>query len=142
MAPGFAMLDTVVNLETRQLSYEATLDLLARHPDLRGLYLAGAAWRARSRALREMRAPGEVALVVNELTEESRSALRDRYVAMVISTPLAALCRELVGLMAGAVQSGGVGGSGPALPGAGGLCGRDGLIDEIASILARQNCGL
>lgn len=107
MAPGFTMLDTVVNLETRQLSYEATLDLLARHPDLSGLYLAGGGMEGTIAALREMRGPGEVALVVNELTADSQAALRDRYVAMVISTPLAALCRQLVELMAGAVRSGG-----------------------------------
>jgi LacI family transcriptional regulator len=50
-------------------------------------------------ALREVRAPGEVALVVNELTPESRAALSDRYVIMAIVTPLAALCRDLVDLM-------------------------------------------
>lgn len=38
-------------------------------------------------ALREARQPGEVALVVNELTPESRSALIDRHVTMVIATP-------------------------------------------------------
>ena len=107
MAPQFTVLDTLVNLETRQLTYEATLDLLARHPDLRGIYLAGGGMEGAIAALREARKPGEVALVVNELTPESRSAVLDRYVVLVISTPLAALCRDLVGLMAAAVRSGG-----------------------------------
>lgn len=105
-APQFTILDTLVNLETRQLTYEATLDLLQRHPDLRGIYCAGGGMEGAIAALREARAPGDVALVVNELTPESRSALTDRYVTMVIATPLQQLCRDLVGLMTDAVLSG------------------------------------
>lgn len=105
-APQFQILDTLVNLETRQLTYEATLDLLARHPDLRGIYCAGGGMEGAIAALREARAPGEVCLVVNEITPESRSALVDRYVTMVIATPLAALCSDLVTLAAEAVRTG------------------------------------
>jgi len=105
-APGFTILDTLVNLETRQLTYEATLELLARHPDLAGLYVAGGGMEGAIAALREVRAPGEVTLVLNELTPESRAALSDRYATIVISTPLPAVCRDLVGLMVDAVQSG------------------------------------
>ena len=106
LAPRFTMLDTLVNLETRQLTYEATLDLLARHPDLRGIYLAGGGMEGAIAALREMRKPRAVALIVNELTPESRSALQDGYVVLVISTPLPALCRDLLGLMQEAVRTG------------------------------------
>lgn len=105
-APQFTILDTLVNLETRQLTYEATLDLLARHPDLRGIYCAGGGMEGAIAALREVRKPGDVALVVNELTPESRSALLDRYVTLVISTPLGDLCRDVVALMADAVANG------------------------------------
>ncbi|MFN3146674.1 MAG: LacI family DNA-binding transcriptional regulator [Paracoccaceae bacterium] len=105
-APQFEVLDTLVNLETRQLTYEATLDLLARHGDLRGIYVAGGGMEGAIAALREVRQPGDVALVVNELTPESRAALSDRYVAMVISTPLARLCHDMIGLMTGAAQGG------------------------------------
>jgi len=107
LAPQFTVLDTLVNLETRQLTYEATLDLLARHPDLRGIYLAGGGMEGAIAALREARGPGEVALVVNELTPESRAAVLDRYVVLVISTPLPLLCRDLVGLMSRAALEGG-----------------------------------
>jgi LacI family transcriptional regulator len=105
-ASQFQILDTLVNLETRQLTYEATLDLLERHPDLRGIYCAGGGMEGAIAALREARKPGEVALVVNEITPESRSALIDRYVTMVIATPLTTLCRDLVGLMSDTVLNG------------------------------------
>jgi len=104
-APAFTVLDTLVNLETRQLTYEATLDLLTRHPDLRGIYVAGGGMEGAIAALRETRAPGEVALVVNEVTAESRAALLDGYLRMIISTPLAQLCDDVVALMVKA-QSG------------------------------------
>lgn len=97
-APQFGILDTLVNLETRQLTYEATLDLLGRHPDLRGIYCAGGGMEGAIAALQELRQPGEVALVVNELTPESRSALINRHVSMVIGTPLQRLCADLINL--------------------------------------------
>lgn len=106
-APGLSLLDAVVNLETRQVTYEATLDLLDRHPDLRGIYVAGGGMEGAIAALREMRPPGKVALVVNELTDESRAALASRHVSLVIATPLAALSRQLVGLMIEAARQGG-----------------------------------
>lgn len=105
-APQFHVLDTLVNLETRQLTYEATLDLLERHPDLRGIYCAGGGMEGAIAALREVRAPGDVAFVVNELTPESRAALISRHVTMVISTPLQRLCSDLVSVAADAVKSG------------------------------------
>jgi LacI family transcriptional regulator len=105
-APQFSILDTLVNLETRQLTYEATLDLLNRHPDLRGIYCAGGGMEGAIAALSEMRQPGEVALVVNELTPESRAALISRYVTMAIATPLARLCGDLIELASEAVRDG------------------------------------
>lgn len=105
-APQFPILDTLVNLETRQLTYEATLDLLGRHPDLRGIYCAGGGMEGAIAALREVRQPGEVALIVNELTPESRAALISRHVTLVIGTPLPRLCADLVTLAAEAVQKG------------------------------------
>ncbi len=101
--PQFQMLDTLVNLETRRLTYEATLDLLHRHPDVAGIYLAGGGMEGAIEALREIREAGQISLVVNELTPESRAALSDRYVTMVISTPLQQLCADLVRVMSDSV---------------------------------------
>ena len=103
-APSFSMIDTVVNLETRQVTYEATLDLLDRQPDLRGIYVAGGGMEGAIAALREKRPPAKVALVVNELTDESRKALVDRYATMVIATPLEELSNNVVQLMIASQQ--------------------------------------
>ncbi len=105
-APHFRVLDTLVNLETRQLTYEATLDLLSRHPDLRGIYCAGGGMEGAIAAIREVRGPRDVALIVNELTPESRAALISHHATMVIATPLQRLCSDLIGLAADAVLNG------------------------------------
>ncbi len=96
---GFSVLDTMVNLETRKVTYEATLELLSRHPDLKGIYVAGGGMEGAIAAVREVHPTPQLALVVNEVTAESRAALIDGYVVMAISTPLPELCSELVDLM-------------------------------------------
>ncbi|MCY4179832.1 MAG: substrate-binding domain-containing protein, partial [Litoreibacter sp.] len=101
--PRFDVLDTLVNLETRELTHEATLDLLSRHPDVVGIYVAGGGMEGAISALREERNPREVALVVNDLTLEARAGLADGYVTAVIGTPLQSFCRELCDLMVQAV---------------------------------------
>jgi LacI family transcriptional regulator, galactose operon repressor len=98
-AQMFTVLDALVNLETRQVTYEATLDLLHRNPDLKGIFVAGGGMEGAIQAVKEMRQPGEVSLVVNELTEISTIALREHYVTLIDATPLPKLCRDLVGGM-------------------------------------------
>jgi LacI family transcriptional regulator len=99
-APRISVLDTAVNLETRQLTHEATLDLLARTPDLAGLYVAGGGMEGAISALREARPSDKITLIVNELTPDSSQGLADRYVTMVIATPLQQLCADLIDRMA------------------------------------------
>ncbi len=110
--PDLEVLESIVNLETRQLTYEVTLGLLKRHPDLRGIFVAGGGMEGAIAALQQARKPGEVALVVNELTAESRAGLAQGWVTLVDATPLPDLCREVLGLMVRAKRDGGIGGVG------------------------------
>ncbi len=105
-SPEFTLLETLVNLETRQVTYEATLDLLHRHPDLRGIFVAGGGMEGAIQALREMRQPDEVALVVNELTDLSATGLQEHYVSLIDATPLDKLCTALVADMVTAALDG------------------------------------
>ena len=99
-APGLEVLETLVNLETRQLTYEATLALIARHPDLRGIYVAGGGMEGAIAAAREAARPGDVAMVVSALTPESRAGLAEGVVTLVTDTPLEKLCSMLIDRMA------------------------------------------
>jgi LacI family transcriptional regulator len=107
LAPEFELIDTMVNLEARHITHEATLELLQRHPDLVGFYVAGGGMEGAISALREEGMAERLAAVCNELTADSRAALAENIMTMVISTPLERLCRELVELMANAIGSNG-----------------------------------
>jgi LacI family transcriptional regulator len=106
LAPEFELIDTMVNLEERSIAHEATLDLLQRHPGLVGFYVAGGGMEGAISALREENMAERLVAVCNELTPDSRAALAENIMTMVIGTPLGMLCRELVDRMAGAVERG------------------------------------
>ena len=103
---SFEVLDTFVNMETTEITYEMTSDLLAKHPDLAGLYVAGGGMEGAIAAVRDEGFTGKVQLVVNELTPETRSGLADEVVTAVVNTPLEKLARQLVDLMARAIERG------------------------------------
>ena len=105
-APQFEVVDTLINLETAEITHEATLDLLKKHPDLVGFYVCGGGMEGAITAIREEGLAGRLVVVVNELTPDSKSALADNVVTMVIATPLPALCKELMPLMIEAVEHG------------------------------------
>jgi len=90
-APTFQIVEAVVNLEDPSLAQEATLELLDHNPDMVGLYCAGGGVEGVIAALREMTTPGQLVTVCNELTEQTRSALIDGVVDLVI----AHRCEEL-----------------------------------------------
>jgi len=105
-APEFEVVDTLINLETAEITHEATVELLQRHPDLVGFYVCGGGMEGAISAIREEKLAGKLAVVVNELTPDSKAALADDVVTAVIATPLAALCKELLSLMTGALERG------------------------------------
>ncbi|MBC9245179.1 LacI family DNA-binding transcriptional regulator [Paracoccus sp. 11-3] len=105
-APGFHLLETQINLETRQLTYEATMNLLSRHDDLVGLYCAGGGMEGAIQAAREMRKPGDLVLIVNELTPESQSGLRDGTLSVVLATPVRQITADLIVQMIDASERG------------------------------------
>jgi LacI family transcriptional regulator len=104
--PHLTVLETLVNLETRALTYDATVTLLRNQPDLRGIYVAGGGMEGAMAALRDAKAAGRVALIVSALTPDSRRGVKEGLVTMVIDTPLEALCRDLIGCMVLSSQGG------------------------------------
>lgn len=111
-APEFEVLETLVNLDTRRVTYEATLNLLDRYPDIAGFYVAGGGMEGAIHALREEAEARRIpegagpAVIVNEHTPDSVAALQDRLVMAAISTPREKLASGLLDLMIAAVHSG------------------------------------
>ncbi|HEV7310748.1 LacI family DNA-binding transcriptional regulator [Ensifer sp.] len=108
-APDFQVLDTMVNLDTAEITHEATLNLLQRHPDLIGFYVCGGGMEGAIAAIREEKLEGKLIGVVNELTPESRAALADNVVTLAIATPTSILARETIALMVQAISKGATG---------------------------------
>lgn len=102
-APELEIIDTQVSLEDTGLAREAVLDLLRRHPGLKGIYVAGGGTEGAIAALREEAATGQLAVVCNEINEVTRAALADNVVSAVISTPLGELSRQAVAQMVAAL---------------------------------------
>lgn len=111
-APEFEVLETLINLETAEITHEATINLIQKHPDLVGLYVCGGGMEGAISAIREEKLEGKLAVVVNELTVESKAALADDTVIAVLGTPLPALCTEMISLMIDALS-----GNGTSVPG-------------------------
>ncbi|MFC3532983.1 LacI family DNA-binding transcriptional regulator [Vogesella facilis] len=102
-APQFQVLETLPSLEDVNLAQQATLELLDRHPDLAGIYVAGGGIEGVLEALREQR-PAGLVTVCHDLTDITRPALGEELLSMVLSHPLDWMSARLVDTMLAALQ--------------------------------------
>ena len=84
-APAFEIRDAASYLDRADLAYEVTLDLLRREPDLVGLHVVGGGTVGTLRALREERTAGEVVVACHELGPETRQALAEGWLDMIVA---------------------------------------------------------
>jgi len=96
----FEVLETLSTLEDEQRAYELTEQLLKRTPDLVGLYLAGGGIAGVTQALRDYGAATQCIAIGHELTDETRSALVDNVLHVVLSHPPHQMAETLVDAMA------------------------------------------
>lgn len=99
-APGFQVLEPLVNLDDSRIAYEAVVDMISSNPDLVGVYAAGGGADGLVQALRDEGAGGRIVAVCNELTSTTRSALIDGTLDVVLDTPVVDVSRRAVDLMA------------------------------------------
>lgn len=92
----FTLIPPVLNLDDDRLAAESTAELLDSHSDIVGIYSAGGGYSGMIQTLRQLRRPNEIIAVCNELTEETRLALRDGYIQMAINTPTIAVARAAI----------------------------------------------
>lgn len=104
--PDITLLDTQINLDTDDLAYEATVALLGRYKQLRGIYCCGGGLGGVVRAVKEEGRIGHCDVVANELTDFTRRALADGVVSMVIETPIDDICRTFFAEALAAVKQG------------------------------------
>lgn len=98
-APELRLLETLTSFEDRRFAYEATLDVLRRQPDLVGIYAPGGGIEGIVEALRERDQGRRVVVVAMELLSETREALLDGTIDVIIETPLDLIARSVVAAM-------------------------------------------
>lgn len=103
-APAMPLLETRAIFEDIHFAHEATLELLRLAPDLAGLYVAGGGIEGVIEALGDVPAPRRPILACNELTPETRAALLDNVVDLVIATPVDQFARWTIDSMVAALQ--------------------------------------
>lgn len=99
-APDFTLLEPLINLDDPRIAYEAIVDMIGNTPDLAGIYVAGGGAEGLISALRDEGAGQRVVAVCNELTADTRSALIDGTVDLVLDTPIREISRRAVDIMA------------------------------------------
>ncbi|GFM81145.1 LacI family transcriptional regulator [Pseudomonas cichorii] len=88
-APQLRMLEALVNMDNDDITEEATLDLLARHDDLRGLCVVGGGGDGIIKALAQLPERPSICSILLESTPLSCQALEQGVVSLVIdSQPL------------------------------------------------------
>lgn len=98
-APALRLLEPLASFEDRRFAHEATLDLLKRYPDLAGIYVPGGGIEGIAEALRDRQGGSHVVVVAMDLFTETRDALLDGTIDLVIATPLPLISRSVVEAM-------------------------------------------
>lgn len=103
-APEFILLEPLSTFESSAVAQEMTEKLLREHPDLKGLYVAGGGISGALTALRADDNSQRLVTVGYQLMENTRAALLDGLLTVVISYPLARIGDEVVSGMIKAVS--------------------------------------
>jgi LacI family transcriptional regulator len=104
-APQFTLLEPLSTFESSTVAQEMTERLLREHPDLIGLYVAGGGISGALAALRASDRAGKVVTVGYELMDNTRAALLDGILTLVISHPLERLSDEMMSGMINALNT-------------------------------------
>ena len=99
-APGFQLLEPIINLDDERIAYEAVSDMVASYPDLAAVYVSGGGQDGFIRALREINGRPRPVAVCNELTPTTKAALIDGIIDLALATPINSIAQRLVESMA------------------------------------------
>jgi len=105
-APDFTLLEPLATFETSAVAEELVEKLLADHPDLAGLFVAGGGISGAMTALRACGKSGQVIAVGHQLMENTRHGLLDGTLTMVINSPTERFVHETISGMIRACQAG------------------------------------
>ena len=102
----FTLLEPLATYESAAAARELTENLLKEHPDLCGLFVSGGGITGALSALRSSQKRDDFVAVGYELFDETRSALIDGTLTMVISHPMETFARETITTLIKAKKAG------------------------------------
>lgn len=102
----FTLLEPLATYESAAAARELVEKLLTEHPDLCGLFVSGGGIRGALAALRDTPKRDDFVAVGYELFEETRAALIDGTLTMVISHPMETFARETITTLIKAKKAG------------------------------------
>lgn len=105
-APDFTLLEPLSTFETSAVAEEMTEKLLAEHPDLKGLFVAGGGISGAMRALRSGAKPHQVVTVGHQLMDNTRDGLLDGTITMILNDPADVTARETIAVIIRACEGG------------------------------------
>lgn len=103
---GFTLLEPLSTYESAAAAREITEKLLQEHPDLCGLFISGGGITGALSALRDTHKRDDFVAVGYELFDETRAALIDGTLSMVISHPMETFARETITTLIKAKKAG------------------------------------
>ncbi|MCP8688825.1 LacI family DNA-binding transcriptional regulator [Marinobacterium sedimentorum] len=103
-APQLTVLEPMISLDNHEVAYRNTRQLLEDHTDLCALYIAGGGMEGVIRALRDSPPAQPLCVIVQELTSDSRQALIDGVITLVLATPLRQLAGDTLNQMLAALE--------------------------------------
>ena len=98
-APDFTILEPLSTFETSAVAEEITEKLLGEHPDVKGLFVAGGGISGVIRALRSESKAGQIVCVGHQLMDNTREALLDHTLTMLIHDPMETMAKETIAAM-------------------------------------------
>jgi len=104
-APDFTLLEPLATFETSAVAEELTEKLLAEHPDLSGLFMAGGGISGVIAALRTSGRAGQVVTVGHQLMDYTKLGLLDGTLTMILNSPTPKFVHETISAMIKACQS-------------------------------------
>lgn len=93
---GFTLLEPLSTFESAAIAEEMTENLLANHSDLKGVFICGGGISGAVTALRNRGRNRNLITIGHELFDETKTALLDGTLTMVISHPLEALAKDTI----------------------------------------------
>ena len=104
--PNFSVLEPLPTYESAAVAREHVEKLLTDHPDLCGLFISGGGVTGAIAALRAMPKRDDFVAVGYELFDDTRAALIDGTLSMIISHPMERFARETVATLVKAKSAG------------------------------------